>query len=205
MAGLQFMFQANVWSIPTEKAGVFKFGLDLNNDKTKTKILVDPRKWILEANSTFKANDKVNVGANLVFDAKKTNLDKYDFGVSWEPTKGASFGLSHVSTNSEKLSIGKILFYFNHAASSFNTVGSEFALDWEKKAVSYRGCIQHKFTDDTSAKFKVNQAGLVDIAFKHRFSSMFTLGLVSALNLQDLTVAQKTATPPIGVSLDLKF
>jgi hypothetical protein len=53
MAGLQFMFQANVWSIPTEKAGVFKFGLDLNNDKTKTKILVDPRKWILEANSTF--------------------------------------------------------------------------------------------------------------------------------------------------------
>ena len=199
------MVQALVWSIPAEKAGVFKFGFDLNNNKTKSRILVDPRKWIIEANSTFKANDKVNVGTNLVFDASKTNLDKYDFGVSWEPVPGASFGISHVSTSSESLSIGKLLFYFNHAASTFNTVGSEFTLDWAKKAVSYRGCIQHKFSDDTAAKFKVNQAGLVDIAVKHRFSSMFTLGLVSALNLQDLTLAQKTATPPIGLSLDLKF
>ena len=205
MKGLQFMFQALVWSIPSENAGVFKFGFDLNNDKTKTKLLLDPRKLILEATSTFKASDKVNFGTNLVFNAAKTNLDKYDLGVAWEPVAGASFGFSHVSTNSEKLSLGKLLFYFNHASSAFNTVGSEFALDWQKRAVAYRGCVLHRFTDDTAAKVKVNQAGHVDIALKHRFSSLLTLGLVSSVNLQDLTLAQKTATPPIGLSLDFKF
>lgn len=62
-----------------------------------------------------------------------------------------------------------------------------------------------RFNDDTAGKFRVNQAGFIDLSLKHRVSSVLTLGLVSGFNLKSAVVDQKGKNLPFGLSLDFKF
>jgi len=41
-------------------------------------------------------------GTNLIFDAKKVALQKYDFGLSWSPATGSYIGLKHESKKYEE-------------------------------------------------------------------------------------------------------
>lgn len=172
---------------------------------TKSKAYLNLRSLVLEANSTLKARENLLAGVNIVFDGRASNLDKYDFGLSWEPSTGAFIGLKHESTSKERIQPGKFLFFFHHIVSQSQIVGTEFALDYQKRAVAARLGFLHKFNDDTSFKTKVNQVGNVDLALKHRFNSLLTVGAVTSFSLQTITAEQKTKTLPLGFSVDLKF
>ncbi len=142
--------------------------------------------YAVEANAVFKAREDLLVGANLLLNAKTFNLDKYDFGVNWEPSSGAYLGVKHESTSKETIKPGKFIFYFHHVISNAQTVGTEFAFDYQKRAVAARLALQHKFNEETSGKFKVNQAGYVDLALKHKVSNLLTAGVVSGVSLHGL-------------------
>lgn len=95
--------------------------------------------------------------------------------------------------------------YFHHVATLTQVVGTEFALDWQKKALSARFGYSHRFNDDSSAKFRVNHHGLLDAVLKHRVSNSLTLGIVSAFNLKAAVAEQKSKSLPFGLSFDFKF
>jgi len=97
------------------------------------------------------------------------------------------------------------LFFFHHIVSQSQIVGTEFALDYQKRAVAARLGFFHKFNDDTSFKSKVNQIGHIDLALKHKISNLLTVGATTSFNLQTITAEQKTKTLPLGLSVDLKF
>jgi hypothetical protein len=52
---------------------------------------------------------------------------------------------------------------------------------------------------------KVNQAGYLDVALKHKVNNVLTLGLVSGLNLKRLVAENKSGALPLGLSLDFKL
>lgn len=62
-----------------------------------------------------------------------------------------------------------------------------------------------RFNSDTAGKFRVNQAGYIDLALKHRVSDVLTLGLVTGFNLKSAVVDKKGNSLPVGLSLDFKF
>lgn len=163
-----------------------RFGLQYDNDRVKAKGYINYTTNMLEANAVFKAREDLLVGTNLLLNSKTFNLDKYDFGLNWEPSTGAYLGVKHESTSKETIKPGKFIFFFHHIISNSQTVGTEFAFDYQKRAVAARLGLLHKFNDDTSAKVKVNQAGYVDIALKQRFSNLLTVGLVSGASLHGL-------------------
>lgn len=70
------------------------------------------------------------LGGNFLVNVEKQNLEKYDFGLSWSPAANAFLGLKHESANKSKLELGKFFLYVHHAASSAQTVGTEFTLNW---------------------------------------------------------------------------
>ena len=204
--GVVILYGANLYMIPSNEPSSLKMGVELNNDVTKSKVVANLRTLLVEATSVYKALPSLNVGMNLHFDAKKMNLDKYDFGFSWEAAAGAQVGVKHESISKDKIQPGKFLLYFHHAVSSAQTVGSEFVIDYlNNRAVTARMGYLHKFNDDTSAKVKVNHAGQVDLAFKHVFGPRLTAGFISGFNLNTLITQQKTKTLPLGFSVDLKF
>lgn len=169
------------------------------------KLLANLRSFLLENHLTYQPRSNLTVGYNAVFNPANSNLDKYDIGFTYEPSAGAFIGLKHDSTSKDHIQFGKFLFYFHHVVSQAQTVGTEFAFDYQKKAVTARLGFAHKFNDDTSAKFKVNQIGYVDLALKHRFSNTLTAGFVTGFSLNNVFIDQKTKTLPIGLSFDLKF
>jgi len=68
----------------------------------------------LEANFTYLARNNLAVGANLIVGSRFTNLEKYDFGFSWEAGANCFLGLKHESLSKEKLQLGKFFLFFNH-------------------------------------------------------------------------------------------
>ena len=117
-------------AIPTVNAPIAKAGIDFSNAQAKAKVLANLRTLVLEANFTYLAMSNLTVGSNLVLGSRFTNLEKYDFGFTWEPATGCFVGLRHDSTTKEKLQLGKFFLFFHHVASAANTVGTEFSLDW---------------------------------------------------------------------------
>lgn len=85
------------------------------------------------------------------------------------------------------------------------TVGTEFVLDYQKRILEARFGYHHKFNDDSSAKFKVNHHGYLDLVLKHRLSPALTVGLVSGFNLKAAVVEKKSRSLPFGLSFDFKF
>ena len=145
------------------------------------------------------------VGYNMVYDPKKSNLDKYDFGLTWEAAPGAFVGLRHDSTTKTAIQLGKFLFFLHHNVSPVYSVGSEFTLDCQKKTVEARFGLAHRFNEDTAMKLKVNHAGYLDVVLKHRLSNLLTVGAVTGFSLQRLVKEHKTSTFPLGFQLDFKF
>ena len=144
------------------------------------------------------------LGANIVADLKGQTLVKYDFGANITPTDNATIGIKHESTNKNALSLGRFWFYFFHAASARNTVGSEISLDCSTMATAYRIGWLHAFDDDTSAKIKVNHEGRIDGVLKHKLSKTTTACFVTGTNIKE--IAQGKSTPlPLGLSFDVKF
>jgi hypothetical protein len=101
--GVVILYGANLYMIPTSEQSSLKMGLELNNDVTKSKVVANLRTLLVEATSVYKALPSMNVGLNVHFDAKKMNLDKYEFGLSWETASGAHVGLKHESLSKETI------------------------------------------------------------------------------------------------------
>ena len=131
--------------------------------------------------------------------------EEYHAGLSWAPAPGVSVGVKHESLNKLNLELGRFLLYFNHVASSTNTIGTEFALNWATRVVTARTAILHRFNDDTSAKVRVNQDGNLDLALKHRVNANVTAGVVANLSALQIAHEQRVLQTPLGFSLDLKF
>lgn len=163
------------------------------------------RTFAVEHNLTYLARSNLTLGYNLILDSRTQNLEKYDFGVSWETAPLCYLGLKHESNSKDKLQIGNLSLYFHHIATLTQVVGTEFSLDYQKKILNARFGYSQRFNDDTSGKFRVNQAGYIDLALKHRVSNVLTLGLVSGFNLKSAVVDQKSKSLPCGISLDFKF
>lgn len=96
----------------------------------RMKILANLRSLVLEKNFTYLARSNLMLGWNLVLGSRFSNLEKYDFGFTWEPSLGCFVGLKHESTNKDTLQLGKFFLMFHHNATAAQTVGTEFALDW---------------------------------------------------------------------------
>ena len=97
------------------------------------------------------------------------------------------------------------MFFFHYNVSSVQTVGTEFAFDYQKKVVESRLGFAHKFNNETSSKVKINQAGYLDLALKHKLSDLLTVGLTTGFSLRRIISEHKTGALPLGFSLDLKF
>lgn len=177
----------------------------MNTDKVKAKLLTNLRTFVSEHQLTYLASPKVLVGYNLVLDPLAKNLDKYDWGLTWQPAAGAFVGLKHESTSKDTLQLGKFFLYFHHYASAAQTVGTEFSLDWQKKVVSARLGLAHKFNEETSGKLKVNQEGELFATLKHKINNNVTAGLTSGFSVSQVITQQKAKKVPLGVSLDLKL
>lgn len=155
----------------------------------------------------YKPCNRLLLGSNLVFEPKKekNQLTKYDFGVNFEPAEKSFIGLKHETVaNKEELAFGKFFLYFYHAASSTNTVGTEFLLNWESKRMEARLGALHKFSDDVSGKIKVNHEGRVDGTLKYKLSEVVTATATTGLCVKNITDA-KSGALPLGLQFDLKF
>ena len=190
---------------PTNSAPVLKTGIEFTNAYSKLKFLTNIRTFLVENHFTYLASPSLALGYNIVLDPKTSNIDKYDFGTTWEPASNCFVGLKHESLNKEHLELGKFFLYFHHNVSLVNTVGTEFALNWQKKTVDARLGLIHRWNDDTTSKLKVNQNGYVDAVLKHRISNATTASLATGFNLKAVIAEQKSKTLPFGLQFDLKF
>ena len=158
-----------------------------------------------EGSFTYLARSSTTVGANFVVNPKTALLEKYDWGINWSPAGTAQVGLRHESANPKQLAWGKFFLIVNHAANATQTVGTEFTLDWQKKAVEARLGLLHRFSDDTQGKFKVNHNGYVDAVLKHKLNSWVTANLATGFSVKGIVAEQKAKKLPFGLSLDFKF
>jgi len=128
--GLNLYVKGESWSSPTEKEPILNLGIDFNNAQTKFKWIFNVSNLNSETTATHKICSRWLLGANFTVDAAKKQFVAYNFGTVWEPADNALVGVKHESTNKDKVEIGKIFLYFFHKASAFNSVGSEFMIDW---------------------------------------------------------------------------
>lgn len=199
------LFNSTFVAVPTSTVPTLRGGLEYANSNLKFKLYANLRSFVVEHNLTYLVRPNFSVGYNVLLDPTVQNFDKYDFGFTWEPATGAFVGVKHESTVKDKFEFGKFLFYFHHFASQAQTIGTEFSLDWQKKAIEARLGLLHKFDDDTSAKVKVNHVGYVDFLVKRKFSSLLTASFATGFSLQNVVSSQKSKTLPLGVQFDLKF
>lgn len=184
---------------------VFKLGGELNNDKLKFKLLASVRTWVIENQATYKPCSALVGGYQVEVDAKRQALTKYNFGVNWEPATNAFVGLRHESVNKEALSLGKFFLLFHHNATKSQTVGTEFALDWQKKIVAARFGFLHRFNEDTSSKIKLTDNGDMNVLLKHKLPETTTVAATTGFNLKSMVVNSKTKALPIGLQFDVKL
>ena len=191
-------------SVPSDKTPEAKVGLDFANEDLKYRQLTNVRDFVTELTFVHKACARWLIGGNITVDAKKQLLTTYNAGVVWEPADKILIGLRHESVNKEKLALGNFYLHYYHQASAINTVGTEFKLDWEKKAVTAKLGLLHKFDDNTSGKVKFDQTGKIDALLKHKFSDVVTASAVTSINVKDFA-AGKSHTLPLGLAFDLKL
>lgn len=76
--------------------------------------------------------------------------------MAWEPAAKTFVGFKHESLNKDKITPGKFIWSFCHAANPNNTFAAEFAFLVEKRATTARFGGVHKFSDDLTGKVKAN-------------------------------------------------
>ena len=199
------MFGYSAFNAPSTAQPTGKFGLEFTNSKTKAKLTTNCKTLLTEANLTYLQRKNLCLGVNFVLDPKKQNLEKYDFGFAWSPATNAYFGLKHESLAKDTLQFGKFLMYFTHSATAASTVGTEFALDWQKKVLEAKLGLSHKLNDDTSAKLKVSHNGQLDCLLKHKVNDQLSLFATTGLNVKTVIADNKTKPLPVGVCLDIKW
>ena len=170
----------------------------------KTKWLVNPRSWNTEGNLTY-LWCKYLFGGNVVIDGKTQKISKFDFGFNWSPAAGSNFGILHNAVSDKPFEFGKFWLYFNHAATTSQVVGTEFAYDWNKKVVEAKLGVSHKFNDSTSGKFKIDQAAKVDAVLKHKYNDTVTASLATGFDLNGIVSSSKSKKFPVGLAFDFKF
>ena len=104
--------------------------MQYENDFIKAKGYYSLSTSVIEANAVFKARENILAGLNFILNTKGFNLNKYDFGLNWEPSTGAFLGIKHESTSKETIKPGKFIFFLHHIISNSQTVGTEFAFDY---------------------------------------------------------------------------
>lgn len=199
------IFNTSSQAIPSTVVPTVKAGIDFSNENMRVNILANLRTLDLEKNFTYLARSNFILGCNMVLGSRFTNLEKYDFGFTWEPSLGCFVGLKHESTNKDTLQLGKFFLMFHHNASFAHTVGTDFILDWQKRILEARLGYLHRFNEESAAKFKVNHHGYLDAVFKHKLSSTLTLGVTTGFNLKSVMLDHKSNTLPFGLSFDFKF
>ena len=112
--------------------------------------------------------------------------------------------MKHESLNKKTLELGKFLLYFSQNI-NHQTVGTEFALDWQKKVMEAKFGFAHKINDDTSAKMKISHAGQMDMLLKHKLNSNVTIFATTGCNVKNVIAEQKMGPLPYGVTFDIKF
>lgn len=118
-------------------------------------------------------------GTELVIDSKAQKLTKYNAGAVWEAADRNYLGIKHESTDDKEFKVGKLLFYFFHNSSAFNTVGTEFSYNWQSKLVEARFGLSHRFDDNTVGKLRFNNKGDIDGALKHTITPNVTTVFVT--------------------------
>ncbi len=195
----------SAWTVPTTGVPDFKVGLEYISGNSRAKALFNVRTLLGDITFTHLVKSNFSLGANLLVNPHASTLEKYDFGFNWSPAAGAVIGLKHESINKKAIELGRFLLIVNHVASTRQTVGSEFSLNWATRAVEARLGLSHKFNEDTSAKFKVNHNGFLDAVFKHRINNNVTVSLASGTSLSGIVAEQKAKALPFGVGFDIKF
>lgn len=203
MSGLQLLVNASASTVADTNN--WKLGLDFANDKAKAKLLLNVRSLVGEFTLGYLLKSNLALGTNVVLDTKKQNLEKYDWGINWSPAAGALVGLKHESTNSKAVELGKFFLFVNHATLNSQVVGTEFALNWQTKALEARLGLAHKFNNETSGKVKVNHNGWVDGVVKHQINSAITASVATGFSLKEIIATQKAKSLPLGLQLDIKL
>ena len=183
---------------------VFKVGAEYKNDSTVAKALANVRSLhtVISLSHLYKT---YLFGAYFNVDFKSQKVLNNEFGFVWTPASGAKFGIQHVAAEKKPLELGKFWFYFSHAATASQTIGSEFAYDWTSKKVDAKLAVAHKFNDTTNGKFKIDQDANVDAVIKHQYNQTLTANFVSAFSLKSIVESNKTKKLPIGLAFDFKF
>ena len=178
------MFNTQSWTLPSSTPPSFKLGFKYSNDSLREETLINLRNYLIENNLTYQPRKDLVVGWNLHLDPRVSNLEKYDFGLTWGCCGSVNVGFRHESTSKEFLQLGKFFLLFNHSISARQTVGSEFTLDWQRRSLEARLGVSHQFNDETTGKFKLNHHGYLDVVLKHKLSNLATLGIASGFNLK---------------------
>ena len=200
--GLSSIVSGTAWS--TGAIPEFKAGVEFSNSSTKAKALANIRTFNTLVNLSY-LYKRYNFGTTLNVDLKTQAVLKNEFGVTWSPADGSRIGVHHVAQEGKPLELGKLWFYFNHAATSAQTIGTVFGYDWNSKQVEARLGVSNKFNDSTSGKFKIDQDGKVDALLKHQYNSTVTATFVTGFNLKTIVETQKTKSLPVGLAFDFKF
>ena len=182
----------------------FKVGAEYSNASTKAKALANVRSLhtVISLSHLYKT---YIFGAYFNVDVKKQEIINNEFGFVWNPASGSKFGIQHVAGEKKPLNLGKFWFYFNHAATTNQTVGSEFTYDWTSKKVEAKLAVAHKFNDTTNGKLKIDQDANVDAVLKHQYNKTLTANFVTAFSLRSIVESNKTKRLPIGLAFDFKF
>lgn len=115
-------------------------------------------------------------------------------------------GLKHESLNKERFEIGKLKLFIHNYATFNQTVGTEFSLDWKRRALEARIGLSHKFDDLTLAKFKIDHHGSVNALIKHKVSKSVSVTLATGFNVKsDVLQKSRQSSLPFGISFDINI
>jgi hypothetical protein len=133
-------------------------------------------------------------------------MNKYNFGIQWSPEAFATVGLKHESLNDKKLEIGKLKLFIHHIATPYQTIGSEFSLDWQRRNLEAQIGLLHKFDAFTSAKVKADHHGFVNALLQHRISPNLAVALSAGVNVKSDSVEKaRMSSLPFGISLEVNI
>ena len=68
-----------------------------------------------------------------MLEPKLSSVSTYDFGLSWSPSTNAIVALKHESANKARFEIGTLKLILHNYASDRQILGTEFALDWQRR------------------------------------------------------------------------
>ena len=186
--------------MPSHELPELRAGVEYAERSVRGKVLMNLKSFSVDSQVTYLGRDDLIVGGNLVFNPHTAMLDKYDCGFSWSAGSNQLLGLKHESLNKQKLQIGKLLLFVHHYASLNQTLGTEFALDWQKRQLEARMGLQHKFNEQTSAKMKVDHRGYAQVVLRHKLNNTLTVALATNMNVKSQALEKPRARSlPFGV------